>query len=257
MSADGNVEIAVRAEGADDAAEELAQGADAQGGGKGRGGLAASITGGIVGGLLAQGLGPILDLLDPILKILQAFLAPVAALLMRALAPVLREIIKLLPQWNAFVSDAPGLLGDIVSFIQSLPDRIAAFMRDPLGAIEGWLQSAMEWLADRFNVDSLLSLARDAINRFLEKTAEMASIIADGIAAGLRKFFGADKSLVGDVSQPPENRTQQVTRGAIAQGASSVFGPLGPAARPVIELGLSGGLGPLVDAVEAELGFDW
>lgn len=136
MSADGEIDIAVRAEGADDAAEELSQGVESEGGGGnprtgggGGDGLTTAIKGGIVGGFIAQGTKPLLDVLDPILKILQAFLAPVALMLMRLLNPVLRQLIQLLPAWFDFMARVDKFINNAVRNIEELPGRIWALTK--------------------------------------------------------------------------------------------------------------------------------
>jgi len=154
MSADGSIEVAVRAEGTDEAAAELAD-ADADGvpggggdGDGGDGGLAQSIRGGIIGGLVSQVLGPLLNVLSPMLNILSAFLAPVAALLLRLFAPVLRFFLRLLPAWIAFVNDVPGLVSDAIDFIQSLPGRIWDFMSSLPRLIWQKFKNGINWLTD-------------------------------------------------------------------------------------------------------------
>jgi len=138
MSADGEIEVAVRAQGVDEAAADLGdvggggggdgtQAVAPEGDGGGAGGEA--IAGGIVGGLVSQLLGPLLEVLDPVLNILSAFLVPVAALLLRLLSPVLRFLIQRLPGFIDFVTnDLPGILrslpGLIWDFFTSLPRLI-------------------------------------------------------------------------------------------------------------------------------------
>ena len=135
--ADGEVEVAVRAEGVDEAAAEM--GGDGGGGGDGDGdGLATAIGGGIVGGLISELLGPLLTVLDPVKQILQAFVAPLAVVLLRLFTPVLRLLIGLLPTYLdkfeefetrigavfAALSPLAAFLLSIVDFVSKLPDKL-------------------------------------------------------------------------------------------------------------------------------------
>lgn len=110
MSSDGEINVSVNAEGADDAVGEL--GGDAGGGVPGGGGLGGGGGGGggkggggkfgkllsRIAGLLAF-LGPILKVLGVVAKVLEAFVAPLAIVLLRLLRPVLQILI---------VSDEPS-----------------------------------------------------------------------------------------------------------------------------------------------------
>lgn len=147
MSTDGDIEISVRAEGAEDAAGDLAE---QGGGGGGDGGSLASRAGraGTIGLILASLLGPLLNLLDPMLKILQAALAPLAVMLLRLLQPVLRFLIQLLPAWMSFIDDLPDLVDDVITFIQSLPRRIWAFLSSLPGMIWRAFKTGASWLAE-------------------------------------------------------------------------------------------------------------
>ena len=115
--ADGEINVNVRADGVDEAAEDVAdEGGMGLGGGDGGGdggrgsGLAQSIKGGIVGGLVATLLGPLLEVFDPFVQVLQAFVAPLAQMLLRLFTPILRILIGLLPVWFDFLDENEGLL---------------------------------------------------------------------------------------------------------------------------------------------------
>jgi hypothetical protein len=153
MSADGNIEIAVTAEGTDEAAQELAEGdgggggggmAPGGGGGDGPGGLRGALRGGIIGGLLSQLLGPLLDILTPILDVLKAFLAPLAVFLLRMFQPVLRELIKLLPAWFDFMDTALDGVGRLEAIGQDLVRSVLSLPGDIWSAILG----GATWLAN-------------------------------------------------------------------------------------------------------------
>jgi hypothetical protein len=148
MSADGEIDIAVRAEGAEDAAAELSGGGGAGGGGGGEGGLRQSIRGGIIGGLLSQLLGPLLDLLTPMLKILQAALAPLAALLLRLLSPVLRWLIQLLPTWMKFMDIAMKGVPKLQELLSNLPGMVWSFLSSLPDLIWKNIKSGASWFAN-------------------------------------------------------------------------------------------------------------
>lgn len=155
MSA-GEINIEVKSEGTDAAAQDAQEGARGGGGGGGGDGtLGTAIRGGIVGGLLSQALGPLVDILDPILKILQAFLAPVAVLLMRLLTPVLRFLIKLLPAWFRFMEKVGPILAllavvpailwrlirDFGTWLMALPGKIWGKMKTWAGKVSNFLRT--------------------------------------------------------------------------------------------------------------------
>jgi len=125
MSADGEVEVQVNAEGVDDAAGEIADsGGVGGGGGPGPGGggsLRGSLKGGLLGGALVAALGPLIDILEPIQGVLEAFLAPVAVMLLRLFAPVLRFLLtKALPVWMEYMP----LIGDVVKGVLALSSLV-------------------------------------------------------------------------------------------------------------------------------------
>lgn len=182
MSANGEIEIAVTAEGAEDAAAELANaGGGGEGGGGGLGGgggggLRTAVTGGLVGGLLSEALGPLLEVLQPMLDILSAFLAPVAAMLLRLLSPVLRTMIQLLPAWMGFIQNVEGWVGDAVEFLQNLPGQIWAF----LSSGWSWLSNGAEALGKKIKnkLKSLFNGIKDAVKNIPQ---EIARVIANAV----------------------------------------------------------------------------
>jgi len=116
--ADGEINVAVQAEGVDDAAGELGGDGGGGGGGDAAGGLGGGGGGG--GGKKGLGslgkiltkiaallvfLGPILDVLGTVTKVLTAFVAPLAVMLLRLLSPVMKILIKALPAWLNFMED--------------------------------------------------------------------------------------------------------------------------------------------------------
>jgi phage-related protein len=143
MSANGEIELAVSAEGVDDAAAELGGGGGGGGGGPGGGGggLRGNLRAGAIAGLLLSALGPILDVLSPMLSILEAFLAPVSAMLLRLLQPVLRVLFsQVLPAWLSFMSNVNGavenlsVLSKVATLIGTL---VAGLAGAKVGAVVG------------------------------------------------------------------------------------------------------------------------
>jgi len=155
MSANGEIEIAVTAEGADQAAQELAGdgeeggGPPLGGGDDGGGGLRGNLKAGAIAGVLLSLLGPLLDVLNPIMKVLQAFLAPLATFLMRLLQPVLRVLLtKVLPAWLSFIRIANRGIPQLVSLLTSVPGRIWDFVSALPGQIWGAFAAGATWLAN-------------------------------------------------------------------------------------------------------------
>lgn len=162
MSANGDIEIAVTAEGADDAAAELAEGGEAEGGGMaaaagggGGGGLRGNLRAGAIAGALLSVIGPLLDILNPIMKILQAFLAPLSIMLMRLLSPVLRVLIRLLPAWFAFMEWVNDGIAGILSWFEELGantrefiNTLATGLSNLPGQIWTAIKSGASWLTN-------------------------------------------------------------------------------------------------------------
>lgn len=247
MSADGEIDIAVRAEGTDEAAAELSDTDGGLGGGGGgdddggEGGLGQALSGGIFGGLIAQLLGPILDVLNPILDILKAFLAPVAVVLLRALAPVLREFLKLLPGWSDFVSNGLDRLDDVVQIIRNLPGMITAFLRDPLGTLQTGFRTAIEWLSNQFSLGDLISLTDDVLRKLQTVLTDLSDTVADAIADGLRRFFSPETGTLR-VERDESGEPERVQVGG-DDGTS-----VGNLASPIV---ISGGLSSFVENIES------
>jgi hypothetical protein len=150
MSTDGDIEISVRAEGAEDAAGDLAeQGGGGGGDGGGPGGLAGRAgRSGTLGFVLGALLGPILNILEPILGILQAFLAPVALILLRVFQPVLRLLVRILPIWLSFMSD----VYDAIDLIMNIQRRAQELLWEIVSTLAAriWraISNGASWLAD-------------------------------------------------------------------------------------------------------------
>jgi hypothetical protein len=237
---DREVEVSVQAEGVDDAAGELGGetaagggvgvGVPGDGGGRG-GGLKGALAGGIIGGLLSQ-LKSVTNILEPILAVLNAFLAPISLVVMRLLQPVLRQFIKLLPAWLNFVNNYPpdtigsllgayidyataiwgqifSALGTATSAIVQLPSKIGdlASMVPTWGEIQGGLRSLRERLVQE--ITSLPSSIGAAVGN---KLPGLPSIGGRGDRGGgglfdglLSRFDGDDSGGGGDGDGPIVN----------------------------------------------------
>ena len=130
-----DVEIAVQAEGVEDAVGEVPPGEAPAGGEEG------ALAGGGGGGRLGKLLGLVATLLtfgEDIAKVvgvisslLRAFLAPVAVMLLRLLQPLLRAMIKVLPVWYDIMSvisrvaENTGLLSRMFGLVGLLVSGVA------------------------------------------------------------------------------------------------------------------------------------
>jgi len=152
MSANGEISVAVQAEGVDDATGEL--GGEGMGGGPGGGGLGGGDgdggggrgKGGALRKLLVRiaallaFLGPLLDAVKPITAVMTAFVAPLASVLLRLLQPVLRFMLQLLPGWFNFIGEVNSVIGNlsILGKISTLIGIIAGGLGGAkIGAIAG------------------------------------------------------------------------------------------------------------------------
>jgi len=133
-----DVEIAVQAEGVEDAVGEVPPGeagggeaAGPMGGGGGAGGGKLGKLLGILAAVLAFS-EDIFKIVGVVSSILRAFLAPVAVLLLRLLSPVLREMIKVLPKWFQMANDINELVSQ-----QTVFEKIATLLGGLVGGLAG------------------------------------------------------------------------------------------------------------------------
>jgi hypothetical protein len=224
---DREVEVSVQAEGVDDAAGELSGDAVAEGpsvsgagGGQRRGGLSGALKGGILAALLSQ-FKSVVNLIDPILTVLNAFLAPIGLIAQRLLQPVLRQWIKLLPLWfdfinlfptaalSSFVSLAAGLWTTLLSGLLTGILRVAEFvgqflpsLNDVKGVIPTWseIQSGLQSLRSRL-VSEITSLPGDIGAAVGRRLPDLPSIGGGGGGDGgglLDRFNPFDRGDSGD-----------------------------------------------------------
>ena len=225
-----DVEIAVQAEGVEDAVGDVPEG-EAPAGGE---------EGALVGGGGGRGLGRILGILASVLtfaedilkvvgvvsSVLRAFLAPVAVLLLRLLSPFLRAMISVLPVWF-----------DIVDFIGDVAEKV-----DPLFGIFGLLG----FLAGALAGASL----SDLLSGFKEKMQAALSGLGQDIAGELRsRVFGGNAT--------PDNRLTGSDFGAgdaARAGATGLAtgGPIGAVTNVVLQ----GGLSNFVERAEKDSGIE-
>jgi hypothetical protein len=192
MSADGEIEVAVKAEGTDDAADELAEGSETQ---NRQGGLRQSMRGGFIGGLVGSLLGPLIDILNPMADLLKAYLAPVAIMLLRLMQPFLRMAIRFLPRWLSITED----IGDRIEQLSTLDKLLGLLaMVSPIGLMLAVLRVVQKGVA---------SLAKD-IWAFMKRLPgmiwsrlqQLPALIATEISKRLPNLpGGGDGGLFGDV----------------------------------------------------------
>lgn len=179
MSADGEVEVKVSSDGADEAAEDLsdasATGVGGGGGGAMAGGgqqdlLGRSLKGGaLLAGvkIIAELLGPITDYISGVLEVLQAFLAPLSLVIVRLLSPFLQFMVtRVLPAWLSFMDGVMPLVEDAANFISGVLDWVAVVAaRIPQlpGLIWALTKQGYQWIVSKAQgiIDSLAGLAGD------------------------------------------------------------------------------------------------
>lgn len=177
MSADGSVEIQVSADGAEGAADDLADASETGvTGGGGEGGLSQNLRGGIIGGALVSALGPLLDVLNPILDLLKAFLAPLAVMLLRLFQPVLRQFLKLLPGWFDFVRTATDVLVAVDKWLRNND------LDDFIGLMFGFFRDLGQrfWESVGRLLPSLDTLKRDITSELANIPSAIWSLFSDG-----------------------------------------------------------------------------
>ena len=157
MSADGEIQIAVRSEGVEDAAGEF--GGDTAGGGGpgGTGGGGATAEGiqstasstkrmaGLLGAIAAllTVIEPIMRVLGVVSNVLQAFVAPLAMVLMRLLQPALRWLLQLLPGWLNWIEENEGKIDAVIAQIYMLGALLVPVLeliRDSIIGTKNWLE---------------------------------------------------------------------------------------------------------------------
>lgn len=229
MSADGEIEVQVTAEGTDDAAEELADGdgGGVPGGGGGGGGdgdgLMARLGSigrilGVIAALLAS-LGPLLKFIEGVFNVLSAFLAPIALIIVRLLSPFLRFFIRLLPAWFDFITTVMPLVEMLTNILdvglQNLASLILTLRQAQLNAVS--------------KLDSLPSDIWSFINR-------LPQMIGEQLGRDVPTFSSAADTGQGLVEE------------GLQRGNETI--------RETTGINIMGGLGAFVERVERESNID-
>ncbi len=162
MSADGEITVEVSAEGTDEAAEQLAGDGETDtptpGGGDDDGGLSQSLRRGGIVGAVASLLSGILDVLSPMLEILDAFIAPIAAVILRILQPVLDLVLtRLLPLWLSFIEDFGPKITEAMHFLMKPYGLMITILDMILSAIKDKIQDLKEGIRTKIQ-DSIRAL---------------------------------------------------------------------------------------------------
>jgi len=217
------VEVAVRADGVDDATGDLAPEDAGAGGGGGdgdRSGLSGALRGGLIGGLLSQ-VSSVTAVMEAILGVLNAFIAPFAIMALRLLAPVLRRLLgTVLPALQSFLrSDLASTLGEIltrtsllgqlrllssllnnasaiVSGIRNLPDRIGAFITSLPGDIGRALATRIPFVGSTGGPDADARNGVDLSTGFGGATDGSQALRNQGTGDTIIEFTGATGALI-------------------------------------------------------------
>jgi hypothetical protein len=231
MSADGEIEVQVTAEGTDEAAQELADGdggggVPQPGGGGGGGGRGGGLRGALKGGIFLAALkiiigllGPLSDFLGAIFKVLQAFLAPIALIIVRLLTPFLRFFIRLLPMWMDFITS-----------VMPAVENAAGMLNWGLNFIADVLTGTRDILSNtKRSIDNLPSNIWSFINR-------LPSMIGEQIGRDVPTFQQAGDGVRETVTDFAEDANQEVEQRT--------------------GINIMGGLGAFVERVERESNID-
>lgn len=256
MSTNGDVTIAVQAEGVEQAGDAVdGDGGLGGGGGGGDGGggggqFGAFTKGGIVGGILAS-LESVVSFVKPILDILNAFLAPIAVILLRLLQPFMTGLIKLLPPWLNFMDAVLGFLGwwegilnGIYGWLFALPGKIWQAIKNGASWIANGAASigAATWDAIKSGaawiVNGAVGIAEEtwkAIKNgaawIANGTVDLAKGAWDAVTSVLNDLWDEIKSLPGDIGSAIGNKIPQFASGGVVSGPTlATVGEAGPEA---------------------------
>ena len=210
--ADGEIEVSVKADGVDDAAGELGgetggTSRDRQGGAAGGRGEFGKLLAKIAG--IVAFLGPILEVVNEVSKVLTAFVAPVAVILLRLLQPTLRFLLFVLPLWIEFAA----LIDRVVELLISLQFRVVQWLARILGftalfeAMIDALQTARDWLGDN----------RDWLSNIYDSLVNLPGNIADRIPSR-EDLSNQGRSLGERILGPEDSFNRQVANVVIEGG---------------------------------------
>ena len=250
--ADGEVNVAVRAEGVEDATGEFdsdAAGGDGGGGGGGMGQLT-SDTGrilkvlGVIAAIIAI-FEDVLDLVTVVADIARAFIAPLAVILMRLFQPVLRILLQLLPAWMDFVDENEGLLGELlaglvpwVMWIPSVVDRL----RGVWDTLKGVPSSIGEYIDDaRDRIGDVVDGVRDLPSRIWSFMERLPELIGSAVSDVLPALPGKGAA---DTARDTGRRVDEATGGRLSDARDTV-------------VNIGGGLTPFIDEITKNGSFDF
>lgn len=258
MSTNGDIEIAVQAEGVEDATGDLGGdgGGGGGGGGGGAGGLTDALKGGIIGGLLSQAIGPLLDVLNPILNALTAFLAPLAVFLLRLFQPVLRVLFnRVLPAWLEFMRIATAGIPALQELLISLPGMVwsalksgASWLVNAPGAIAGAVWSALKsgaswlvggavniagavWKALKNGAAWLVGGAVNIAKQAWSYLQQGFTAVEEGLKTVLEDIWNSIKTLPGSIASQLKSKIPGFAAGGVVTGPTlATVGEAGPEA---------------------------
>jgi phage-related protein len=245
MSADGEINVQVNAEGVDEATGEM----DAAGGGGGGDGEepGVGVPGGGGGGAsstkllgsvvaLLSFLKPITDILGVVSGVLQAFVAPLAITLLRLLQPALSLLLKILPAWLSLTAG-----------INSFLEKYGAYLA-PIPALLNWvisntsaIQSRAQGIIDA--VDSAPQRIVDTVQSVRQRLSDMwatLKTIPSQIVSGIRDALPSAPDAGGFIDRG---------RGLIDRATDAASGGDDGRGDSLANVIISGGLTPFVDQV--------
>jgi hypothetical protein len=248
MSADGEIEVKVSADGADQAAEDLSDASEAGVGGGAGGDDEGGLLGrGLRGGAIISAILALLDVLAPlapVLEVIKALLSPITLILARLLQPFLRFMVtRVLPALMGFMGDVMP----IIDRVAKLMDQFSAIVRDFWAGVIRWLaqlpmkvwnllQRGFSWIETQLGVaaDYLRTLPR----RIWEFMQQLPRMIGNVIS-----------SRIPDVPTTPSGIVD-TTVDTVTGGGGGGGGGDGGIGQTIINF--SGGLGAFVEQVQRD-----
>ena len=242
---DGEVSVAVRAEGVEVAAGEMDPDAAAATGGESGGpmGQVSQDTTRIVKilGVIAAVIAifeDVLDLVTVVANILRAFVAPLAIILMRLFQPVLRILLQLLPAWMSFIDENEGQFATLLAglmpwlvWIPSIVDAVRglwAFMTTLPDRIGGFINGVRDRLGD---VASSIRSLPARIWSFMER---LPGLIGSAVADRLPDLPGTGGAR--DTTRRAADRVDEATGGRLSDARDTI-------------INIGGGLTPFIDSI--------
>ena len=241
---DGEVSVAVRAEGVEDAAGEMDPDAAAATGGESGGpmGQVSKDTSRIVKvlGVIAAVIAifeDVLNLVAVVANILRAFVAPLALILMRLFQPLLRDLIRLVPAWMDFIDENEGqfatLLAGLMPWLVLIPSIVDAvrglwdFMKGVPDRIGGFIDGV------RDRIGGVVDGVKDLPSRIWSFMERLPGLIGDAVSDVLPDLPGTGAA---DTARDLGGRFDEATGGRLSDAAETV-------------VNIGGGLTPFVEEI--------